>query len=95
MESVRTGLETAKILRVELRSADVDEFWASISSSLGVQGVVQQPAYATAFGFVFGIVGRHHSALSYESAGPTCGAADESWSDDKRRLVSIGPALVR
>ena len=29
-------------------------------------------------------------ALSYESAGPPGGAADESWSDDKRRLVSIG-----
>jgi len=45
-------------------------------------------AEATAFGFVFSIVGRDYSALSYESAGPPSGAGDESRIDDKRWLVS-------
>src|SRR6516225_1801800 len=35
--------KTAKILRVELWSAVVDEFWTSISSSLGVQGSCRSP----------------------------------------------------
>jgi len=30
-------------------------------TSLGLQGFLQQPAYATALGFVFGVVGRHRS----------------------------------
>jgi hypothetical protein len=34
---------------------------APAPSSLGLQGFLQLPAYATAFGFVFRIVGRHHS----------------------------------
>jgi len=37
------------------------------SSSLGLQGFLQQPAYATALGLVFRIVGRHHSTSWLES----------------------------
>ena len=83
----------AKILRVELRSADVDEFWPppliprSARIPVGARPGLQDRRSSSQH-LMVGV----HTRSATRAQALQCGAADEAGSDDRRRPVSIGPA---